>query len=103
MIFGLVFLLFLCQTEHLIIQWAPENVMIEICHVNLQHLFITQVLRPVKWSKVKTLFSCLEFAPNDHFILVSDEIDKKLRKKKSELRQNIIENSANHEFKPCFK
>ena len=30
---GLVFLLFLCQTENLIIQWASENVLIEICHV----------------------------------------------------------------------
>ena len=30
---GLVFLLFLCRTENLIIQWASENVLIEICHV----------------------------------------------------------------------
>ena len=30
---GLVFLLFLCWTENLIIQWASENVLIEICHV----------------------------------------------------------------------
>ena len=30
---GLVFLLFLCRTENLIIQWALENVLIEICHV----------------------------------------------------------------------
>ena len=45
----------------------------------------------------------MEFAPNDHFILVSDEIDKRLRNKKLELRQNIIKNSTNHEVKPCFK
>ena len=45
----------------------------------------------------------MEFAPNDDFILVSDGIDKKLRKKKLELRQNIIGNSTNHEVKPCFK
>ena len=32
-----------------------------------------------------------------------DGIDKKLRNKKIELRQNIIENSTNHEVKPCFK
>ena len=50
---------------------------------------------PAKQSKFKNLFSSLEFAPNDHFILVSDGIDKKLRNKKSELRQNIIENSTN--------
>ena len=31
--YGLVFLLFLCQTENVIIQWALENVLIEICHV----------------------------------------------------------------------
>ena len=31
--YGLAFLLFLCQTENLIIQWALENVLIEICHV----------------------------------------------------------------------
>ena len=36
-------------------------------------------------------------------ILVSDGIDKKLRNKKLELRQNIIENRTNHEVKPCFK
>ena len=30
---GLVFLLFLCRTENLIIQWAWENVVIEIWHV----------------------------------------------------------------------
>ena len=30
---GLVFLLFLCRTENLIIQWALENVLIEICHI----------------------------------------------------------------------
>ena len=30
---GVVFLLFLCQTENLIIQWALENVLIEICQV----------------------------------------------------------------------
>ena len=29
---GPVFLLFLCWTENLIIQWALENVLIEICH-----------------------------------------------------------------------
>ena len=29
----LVFLLFLCGTENLTIQWASENVLIEICHV----------------------------------------------------------------------
>ena len=51
----------------------------------------------------KNLFSSLEFAPNDHFILVADGIDKKLRNKKSELRQNIIKNGKNHEVKPCFK
>ena len=51
----------------------------------------------------KRLFSSLEFAPNNHFILVSDGIDKKLQNKKLELRQNIIENSTNHEVKPCFK
>ena len=33
---------------------------------------------------------------------MSDGIDKKLRNKKLELRQNIIENSTNHELKPCF-
>ena len=33
---------------------------------------------------------------------MSDGIDKKLRNKKLELRQNIIENIKNHEFKPCF-
>ena len=58
---------------------------------------------PAKQSKFKNLFSSLEFAPNDHFILVSDGIDKKLRNKKSELRQNITGNSTNHEVKPCFK
>ena len=31
--FGFAFLLFLCWTGNLIIQWASENVMIEICHV----------------------------------------------------------------------
>ena len=36
-------------------------------------------------------------------ILVSDGIDKKLRNKKLELRQNIIKNSTNHEVNPCFK
>ena len=60
------------------------------------------MLGPAKKSKFKNLFSSLEFAPNDHFILVSDGIDKKLRNKKLELRQNIIENSTNHELKPCF-
>ena len=45
----------------------------------------------------------MEFAPEDHFILVSDGIDKKLQNKKLELRQNIIENSTNHEVKPHFK
>ena len=30
---GLVFLLFLCRTENLIIQWVSENVLIEIWHV----------------------------------------------------------------------
>ena len=30
---GLVFSLFLCRTENLIIQRALENVLIEICHV----------------------------------------------------------------------
>ena len=54
-------------------------------------------------SKFKNLFSSLEFAPNDLFILVSDGIDKKIQNKKLELRQNIIENSTNHEVKPCFK
>ena len=34
---------------------------------------------------------------------MSDGIDKKLRNKNLELRQNIIENSTNHEVKPCFK
>ena len=34
---------------------------------------------------------------------MSDGIDKKLRNKKLELRQNIIENSSNHAVKPCFK
>ena len=29
---GLVFLLFLCRTENLIIQWVLENVLIETCH-----------------------------------------------------------------------
>ena len=61
------------------------------------------MLGPAKKSKFKNLFSSLEFAPNDHFILVSDGIDKKLRNKKLELRQNIIENSTNHKVKPCFK
>ena len=37
------------------------------------------------------------------FILVSHGIDKKLRNKKLELRQNIIKNSTNHKVKPCFK
>ena len=32
-----------------------------------------------------------------------DGIIKKLQNKKLELRQNIIENSANHVVKPCFK
>ena len=32
-IYGLVFLLFLCRTESLIIQGALENVLIEVCHV----------------------------------------------------------------------
>ena len=35
--------------------------------------------------------------------LVSDGIDKKVRNKKLELRQNIIKNSTNHDNKPCFK
>ena len=52
--------------------------------------------------KLKNLFSPLEFAPNDHFILVSDGINKKLRNKKSELRQ-IIENNTNQEVKLRFK
>ena len=65
--------------------------------------FITQVLGPAKQFKFKNLFSPLEFAPNDRIILVSDGIDKKLRNKKLELRQNIIENNTNHEVKPCFK
>ena len=30
---GLVFLLILCRTENLIIQWESENELIEICHV----------------------------------------------------------------------
>ena len=51
-------------------------------------------------SKFKNLFSSLEFAPNDLFILVSDGIDKKIQNKKLELRQNIIEN---HQVKSCFK
>ena len=58
---------------------------------------------PAKCSKFKNLLSPLKFAPNDHFILVSDGIDKKLRNKKLELRQNIVENSSNHEVKPYFK
>ena len=58
---------------------------------------------PAKYSKFKNLLSSLEFAPNDHFILVLGGIDKRLRNKKSELRQNIIENSTNHEVKPCFE
>ena len=33
LVLGLVFLLFLCRTENLIIQWASENVLIEIWHV----------------------------------------------------------------------
>ena len=49
-----------------------------------------------KWTKFKNLFSSLEFAPNDHFILVSDGIDKKLRNKKTEVRPNITKNSTNH-------
>ena len=48
--------------------------------------FIIQVFGPAKESKFKNLFSSIEVAPNDHFILVLDGIDKKLRKKKSELR-----------------
>ena len=40
---GLVFLLFLCRMENLIIQWALENVMIVFCLT-----FITQVLGPAK-------------------------------------------------------
>ena len=63
----------------LIIQWASENVLTEIS---------------AKQSKFKNLFSSLEFAPNDYFILVSDGIDKHLRNKKLELRQNIIANST---------
>ena len=35
--------------------------------------------------------------------LVSYGIDKKLRNKKLELRQNIIKNSTNHAVKSCFK
>ena len=94
------FLLFLCRTENLIIQWASENVLIEICHVlNVYYSGIEARYR----AKFKNLFSSLEFATNDHFILVSDGIDKKLRNKKLELRQNIIENSTNHKVKPCFK
>ena len=65
--------------------------------------FDSQIFGPAKWFKFKNLFSSLEFAQNDHVILVSDGIDKKLRNKKLELRQNIIENSTNHEVKPCFK
>ena len=30
LVLGLVFLLFLCRTENLIIKWASENVLIEI-------------------------------------------------------------------------
>ena len=41
----------------------------------------------------------MKFAPNDHFILVSAGINKKLRNKKSELRKNILQNSANREVK----
>ena len=58
---------------------------------------------PAKQSKLKNFFYSLGFEPNDHFILLSDGIDKKLRNKKLALRQNIIENSTNHEVKPCFK
>ena len=32
-VIGLDFLLFLCRTENLIIQWASENVLTEIWHV----------------------------------------------------------------------
>ena len=60
-------------------------------------------MRPGKLFKFKNLFSSLEFAPNDHFILVSDGVDKKLRNKKLELRQDIVENSTYHEVKPCLK
>ena len=45
------------------------------------------------------MFTSLEFAPNDHFILELDGLDKKLQNKKLELRENIIENSTNHEVK----
>ena len=30
---GLVFLLFLCRTENMIIQWASENILIEIYYI----------------------------------------------------------------------
>ena len=56
-----------------------------------------------KYFKFKKLFSSLEFPPNDHFNLVSNGIDKKLRNKKLDLRQNITENSTNNELKPHFK
>ena len=64
--------------------------------------FIIQVLGPAKQSKFKNLFYFPEFAPNGHLILVSDGINKKLRNKKSELRQ-IIENNTNQEVKLRFK
>ena len=64
---------------------------------------IIQILGPAKWSKLESLFCSLEFAPNGNFILVLDGIDKILRNKTSELRQNIIKNSRNYEVKPCFK
>ena len=64
---------------------------------------MTQVLGPANQSKFKNLFSSLDFAPNHHFILVLDGIDKKLRNKKLELRPNNIENSTILEVKPCFK
>ena len=43
-----------------------------------------QLLEPAKQPKFINLFSSLEFAPNDHFILESDGIDKELPNKNSE-------------------
>ena len=41
---GLFFLLFLCRPGNLIIQWASENLLIEICYV----FNIIQVMGPAK-------------------------------------------------------
>ena len=43
-----------------------------------------QLLEPAKQPNFINLFSSLEFVPNDHFILVSDGIDKELPNKNSE-------------------